>query len=581
MSLLTWNTPSTISGFTASEARVVIDSNGNATAIWIEQSTYSVGTAGQSGTAITGVGTTFTSSMVGGTITYANGMKASITAFVSATSLTVTESLTVTSQAYTIYYSGIVTTKYLPNGGSWSSSTQLSTIGNNSVTPKMCIDSNGIVSVVWSENTVINYSSYNGTWSSVTPLSSGTGASNPVMCVDGVGNVVVGWVTSAQIQAIVKPISSGIWSSITTFTTTNSDNPSMCINGGTTTIVWHAKPSTQDKIMASTATTVGGAFGTPVDIVGTANTGHMHNYPKVAVDLNGNTIAVWYRSDFGGSTNSDYINVFVPAAILLSGASSWNVPIMLSNLGMRNPADLTVKCGFDPVGNAYVLWTSSSIANSFNIEANIRQISGNLSGSVQIISGNLTAYDTSMSISPLSDILITYMYYDGTDSVIQAVETDIGGYPLNTYTPPSTISTASTNNAHPRGAISLTNSTANVIAVWQSYDSVNNTTIIQAATGSKPLLGAPTDLAVNQTTNNFGVFNEFDNTLSWTASTDPNTIGYNIYRDSIFIAQVDYTTVSFVDRNCAQSGTGTTVTYSIASLDNNFQQSHRVSINIS
>lgn len=580
MSVLSWNTPVTISGFTASDPRVIVDTNGNSTAIWVEQSTYNTGTASQSGTTITGFGTTFTSSMVGGTITYTNGITVPIIAFVNSTSLTTTTSLTVTNQSYKIYYNGIITTKNLPNGGSWSGATQLSTVGNNSITPKIAIDSNSIISIVWTENTIINYASNNGTWSSVTALS-GAGASNPTLSVDTAGNVVVAWVSSAQIQAIVKPISTGIWSSITTFTTTNSDNPCIAIGGGVTTIVWHAKPTSQDQIIASTATTVGGSFSTPVNIVGLANGGHMHKFPKVAVDSNGNSLVVWYRSDFGGSTNSDYINVAVFGATLLVGASSWGIPIILSSLGMRNPADLTVKCAFDPVGNAYILWTSSTTGSTFNIEANIMQISGTLSGSVQIVSGNLTAYNTSISVSPLSDILVVYMYYDGTNSTIQATETDIGGYPLNVYTPAITISTANTNNSQSRGSIALTGTTANATVVWQSYDSTNNTIIIQAVTGSKPLLGEPTSLTVNQTTNSFGVFNEFDNNLSWTASTDPNTIGYNIYRDNIFIGQVDYTTVSFIDQNAPQSGTGTTITYSVASLDSNFQQSQRVNVNIS
>src|SRR5436853_1112194 len=198
MSVLTWNTPVTISGFTASDARVIIDLSGNSTSAWVEQSIYNTGTSSQSGTTITGSGTTFTSSMVGGTITYANGITAHITAFISATSLTTTESLTVTNQAYTIYYNGIITTKNLPNGGSWSSATQLSTVGNNATTPKIGIDSTGIVSVVWIENTVINYASYSGTWSAVTALSTGTGSSNPTMSVNSSGDVVVAWTKSAK-----------------------------------------------------------------------------------------------------------------------------------------------------------------------------------------------------------------------------------------------------------------------------------------------------------------------------------------------------------------------------------------------
>jgi hypothetical protein len=582
MSVLTWNSPVTISGPTSSDPRVVIDSSGNSTAVWVEQSIYNTGTASQSGTTITGTGTTFTSSMVGGTITYSNGIMAHITAFVNATSLTTTESLTVSNQAYTIYYNGVVKASILPNGGSWGSPIQLSTSGNNSITPKIGIDSNAIVSVVWAENTIINYASYNGVWSSVTALSTGTGSSNPTIGVDTNGNVVVAWTKSAKTETIVKPISTGIWSSVTTFTTTNSDNPSIAIGGGVTTVVWHAKPSTQDQIIASTATTIGGAFSTPVNIIAVTGTGHMANYPKIVVDAFGNSIAVWYRSDLSGLNNTEYINVIVLGSTLVSGTASWSIPVMLSSsTGMRNPADLVLKSAVDPVGNAIILLTSSNTGNTFNIEANIRQNSGNLSGATTIINSNLTVYDTSISINQLSGVLVLYMYYDGINSVIQAIETDIGGYPLNFYTSPNTISTSGTNNAHPKGAISVTGSTVSAVAVWQSYDSINNTTIIQAATGLKNLLGAPSNLIITQSSNNFGVFNEFDNILNWTDSTDPNVIGYNIYRNNIFITQTIFGFDTFIDNNRAESGTGVTVTYSIASFDSNYQQSQRLTSSIS
>ncbi|MFA5931977.1 MAG: tail fiber domain-containing protein [Candidatus Paceibacterota bacterium] len=69
---------------------------------------YSTGTASQSLTTITGVGTTFTSAMVGSQFVFADGTNAgTITAFGSTTSLTVSTSQTVASQAYNIAYTGL------------------------------------------------------------------------------------------------------------------------------------------------------------------------------------------------------------------------------------------------------------------------------------------------------------------------------------------------------------------------------------------------------------------------------------------------------------------------------------------
>lgn len=67
---------------------------------------YSTGTASQSTTTITGVGTTFTQAMVGGVMFFANGVRAFITGFTSATVLVAAQSQTVSSQAYSLYHSG-------------------------------------------------------------------------------------------------------------------------------------------------------------------------------------------------------------------------------------------------------------------------------------------------------------------------------------------------------------------------------------------------------------------------------------------------------------------------------------------
>jgi TolB-like protein len=74
----------------------------------VNPSQYAIGTASQGTTTITGVGTTFTAAMVGSQFVFANGVSAGIiTAFGSATSLTVSVSQTVTSQGYSINYSGL------------------------------------------------------------------------------------------------------------------------------------------------------------------------------------------------------------------------------------------------------------------------------------------------------------------------------------------------------------------------------------------------------------------------------------------------------------------------------------------
>jgi hypothetical protein len=70
------------------------------------EATYTTGTIAQTGTAITGTGTTFNAQMTGGIITYSDGTTATVT-YVSATSLTSSLSKSVTAgSTYTITYGG-------------------------------------------------------------------------------------------------------------------------------------------------------------------------------------------------------------------------------------------------------------------------------------------------------------------------------------------------------------------------------------------------------------------------------------------------------------------------------------------
>lgn len=80
---------------------------------------YKTGTISQSGTTVTGSGTTFTSAMVGSTLQYSDGSIATISAYSSATSITVSVSKTVpASSGYTILDGSV---------GSWSYTTSLPT----------------------------------------------------------------------------------------------------------------------------------------------------------------------------------------------------------------------------------------------------------------------------------------------------------------------------------------------------------------------------------------------------------------------------------------------------------------------
>lgn len=88
---------------------------------------------------------------------------------------------------------------------------------------------------------------------------------------------------------------------------------------------------------------------------------------------------------------------------------------------------------------------------------------------------------------------------------------------------------------------------------------------IVASTGTKGIVLPPSNLSVTQSSNYLGAFTEFYNTLNWQASSDTTVTGYLIYRNGVFLAQVDGDVLHFVDDNRFQNGP---VTYGVAAINN-------------
>jgi YVTN family beta-propeller protein len=91
-------------------------------------------------------------------------------------------------------------------------------------------------------------------------------------------------------------------------------------------------------------------------------------------------------------------------------------------------------------------------------------------------------------------------------------------------------------------------------------------------------LSAPTDLAGDEYTNNFGVCYELYNLLTWTASSTSDTIGYNIYRNGVLIGSTyGINATLYEDHNRAE---GTYYTYTVRAFAANGHESLPITITI-
>lgn len=451
--------------------------------------------------------------------------------------------------------------------GSWSAAVNISATGASS--PCLVSDHSGNATAVWVENGVIKAATklFSGGWSSSTALSS-SGASSPTICVDATGNVIAAWVRNGNLETSTKLFGMS-WQTSVKITSSAAASPSIAIAGTGSApravVVWQGTSSGVNVIFSATRT-ISGPWGS-AEII--SETAHNAAQPFVAVDTHGNALAVWYSYDISGVS---YTNVIVKSAERFASNGTWSDVSSLSASGLRNPATLVARVAFDSIGNAVALWNTSFDDETFNIESAVKPVNGSWSSPVDLINSNLYAYSADLSATAFGDVLGLYMFYNGASLLIQSVESDMNGFLNNFWSVPITISPG-TDNAFPKIAASLNGNVIRAAAVWTNFNGSAN--VVVASTGSKTLVLPPSNLSVTQSNNDFGVFKEYYNTLSWTASGDPNAVGYLIFRNGVFIEQVGAGVLQFIDDNRTLNGA---VTYSVTAIDGQQTQSTTVTI---
>jgi hypothetical protein len=464
---------------------------------------------------------------------------------------------------------GSVVSQSLPSGGSWSASTTLTTVSASSLHVK--IDGSGNVIAMWIENNTVYTASlpFGGSWSTKAAIS-GTGASQVRLSVASNGDAVAVWTRNNYIESAVQP-SGGSWSLVSMLSSLGAeDSPDIASNAsGTAVAIWHTVVSGADVIHSSTATALG-SWNSEVDVLAIVPGLH-HNHPKVAVDGNGNAVAVWFKYALSDGV---YSNVQAVSASLGMSQTSWTaIPTVFdTQLGLINPANLQSEIRFDGSGNAIALWTNSYDGAIYNILTAVLPLGQSWQLFASLVLNNENGYAGDVWVDSFGHTLAAYMWFDGTNVAVQAAETDLTSPNYNFYTAPVTVSTGS-DNGYSKVAFSTQGTTQNSVALWNGFDGTHTT--ILAATGTRTIVSPPTSLSVVQNSINDGIFTEYANTVSWTLSGSPNITEYAIYRDGFHISNVGSSTTSFVDHNAVPSGS---VVYGIVAIDNNNEQSQFVTV---
>jgi hypothetical protein len=460
-------------------------------------------------------------------------------------------------------------------GESWSSATSL--VASGASEPKLAVNADGDAVAVWVESGVVNAARkpFGMSWGSTTTLS-GASSTQPAVAIDPSGDIVAVWSQSGVIKS--KTCLSGTWSSPEdTLSGANSTQPQVAVGSdGTVIAIWQSLNGVTSLYNINSAKkTISGSWGSATTA---SNTSYNSVYPQIAVDSEGNSIAIWFRYKLTGAAYSDVIL----QSSYLASAGTWSTPVdLLASdesfvYGNRDPATFISKIGFNPNNHALVVWTDSFVASKFALFS-AQSLDGMNWRSFNVIQNDLYILSADININAIGDGSCAYMAQDLSDDLIKIyyIETDVGSFGSDFWSSPQLIS-SSGQSAYPVLGTSLVGPTGTLGQVaWVNYDGTNN--IIQTTTGSGTIVLPPSNVSASQSSQDFGVFTEYVNTITWTASTDPDVLSYVVYRNGQFLASLSDTEVSYVDNNQTQNGT---VTYGVSAFDNVGDQSQIVTFTL-
>jgi hypothetical protein len=239
-------------------------------------------------------------------------------------------------------------------------------------------------------------------------------ADQPALVIDGSGNAIAVWAQSDGVRT-------NAWSN--RFTVTNGwgtaellenndvesvDNVHLAIDGsGNAMAVWtQANPIGSRTDVWARRYVIGAGWGT-AQVIEVNDAGSAYQ-AQVAMDFNGNAIAVWWQYD--GTNYNIYANRFTVAG-------GWGSPVLLEN---NNGWAYAPKIGIDGLGNAVVVWYQAN-STTLNIWSSRYVVAAsNWTVAQQIESSAADSRDVALAVSANGVAVTTWREFNGLTDAIWA-----------------------------------------------------------------------------------------------------------------------------------------------------------------
>lgn len=313
----------------------------------------------------------------------------------------------------------IYANRYTPGTG-WGTE-ELIESGNtgNADSPQVVITNSNEAIAVWAQNDGTHNSIYanrytpSGGWATEVLIENGNNghAASPKVAVDSAGNAIVAWSQDVGGYDNIytnRYTPTGGWGTETLVANGNNGgarDPQIAIDAnGNATLVWREYDGTRDSLYASRYTESTNSWGTEV-LLESGNNGHVRT-PRIAIDHNGNAIAVWAQDEISVRTS-------IYATRYTASSDSWGAETLIESGEDGSASEPLI--AINKEGNAIVVWSQDDSNYDNRLYSNFYNSHTNAWGTEALVE-NTTVGSNGSRLAMDKDgnaTVLTYRY-DGT-----------------------------------------------------------------------------------------------------------------------------------------------------------------------
>jgi hypothetical protein len=314
----------------------------------------------------------------------------------------------------------VVESAYRPAGEGWGSPEDLSEPelegelipgAHDAQSPRIAVDGQGDVTVVWERYAgakmllqAVERPS-GGSWTAPVDLGEMNLASDPEpwVAVDSAGDAVAVWKQEEVIRSVFRP-AGGDWEAPVPISTGESFVPQAAMNAeGDATVVWMHYDGSR-YVVESAYLPAGGHWESPTLV---SAPGEEAGDPQVALDADGNTLVAW-RGESGGEE-------YVRTAYRPVGGS-WEAP---TNASVAGEHVQSIQDAVDSDGNAIVAWAGEAGGYDI-ARAAYRPSGGQWEAPSDLSADGGNAFPSDVVFDTSGNAAIVWERSDGSDNVVQA-----------------------------------------------------------------------------------------------------------------------------------------------------------------